>query len=143
MASAVGRASGRSSVTMRALLVGSASGILLAACFLPLLWPLVGLATGGRGVHLGLVADPTLWSLLARTLAVTAGVLALALGIGLPMAVLVARTDVIRSEEHTSELQSLMRISYAVFCLKKTKRNEPEICNHLIVKRVATSYVTI
>src|SRR3546814_6995779 len=28
-----------------------------------------------------------------------------------------------RSEEHTSELQSLMRISYAVFCLKKTKKN--------------------
>src|SRR3546814_1492528 len=31
-----------------------------------------------------------------------------------------ARRD--RSEEHTSELQSLMRISYAVFCLKKKKR---------------------
>src|SRR3546814_10326979 len=31
-----------------------------------------------------------------------------------------------RSEEHTSELQSLMRISYAVFCLKKkTKNNYP------------------
>src|SRR3546814_7631322 len=29
----------------------------------------------------------------------------------------------IRSEEHTSELQSLMRISYAVFCLKKKKNN--------------------
>src|SRR3546814_5516829 len=29
--------------------------------------------------------------------------------------------DVRRSEEHTSELQSLMRISYAVFCLKKKK----------------------
>src|SRR3546814_1974901 len=28
-----------------------------------------------------------------------------------------------RSEEHTSELQSLMRISYAVFCLKKKKQN--------------------
>src|SRR3546814_7996944 len=28
----------------------------------------------------------------------------------------------LRSEEHTSELQSLMRISYAVFCLKKKKR---------------------
>src|SRR3546814_1932120 len=28
-----------------------------------------------------------------------------------------------RSEEHTSELQSLMRISYAVFCLKKNKQN--------------------
>src|SRR3546814_10556042 len=31
------------------------------------------------------------------------------------------RTDRHRSEEHTSELQSLMRISYAVFCLKKKK----------------------
>src|SRR3546814_8173505 len=29
-----------------------------------------------------------------------------------------------RSEEHTSELQSLMRISYAVFCLKKKKTEE-------------------
>src|SRR3546814_6788273 len=29
-----------------------------------------------------------------------------------------------RSEEHTSELQSLMRISYAVFCLKKKKQTE-------------------
>src|SRR3546814_1386699 len=29
-----------------------------------------------------------------------------------------------RSEEHTSELQSLMRISYAVFCLKKKKTSE-------------------
>src|SRR3546814_2859542 len=33
-----------------------------------------------------------------------------------------ARVDV-RSEEHTSELQSLMRISYAVFCLKKKSTN--------------------
>src|SRR3546814_5347663 len=29
-----------------------------------------------------------------------------------------------RSEEHTSELQSLMRISYAVFCLKKKNKND-------------------
>src|SRR3546814_10348195 len=29
-----------------------------------------------------------------------------------------------RSEEHTSELQSLMRISYAVFCLKKKKKKQ-------------------
>src|SRR3546814_3612147 len=29
----------------------------------------------------------------------------------------------VRSEEHTSELQSLMRISYAVFCLKKKKKH--------------------
>src|SRR3546814_6495741 len=32
-----------------------------------------------------------------------------------------AGRDAARSEEHTSELQSLMRISYAVFCLKKKK----------------------
>src|SRR3546814_2013487 len=32
-----------------------------------------------------------------------------------------ASAHVVRSEEHTSELQSLMRISYAVFCLKKKK----------------------
>src|SRR3546814_9570831 len=31
------------------------------------------------------------------------------------------RHEIFRSEEHTSELQSLMRISYAVFCLKKKK----------------------
>src|SRR3546814_3919230 len=31
---------------------------------------------------------------------------------------------VTRSEEHTSELQSLMRISYAVFCLKKKRNND-------------------
>src|SRR3546814_9852417 len=38
-----------------------------------------------------------------------------------------------RSEEHTSELQSLMRISYAVFCLKKTNRtdkSQPQLTKH-------------
>src|SRR3546814_1999268 len=34
--------------------------------------------------------------------------------------------DIERSEEHTSELQSLMRISYAVFCLKKKKTTTKE-----------------
>src|SRR3546814_6765022 len=33
----------------------------------------------------------------------------------------IGRAALVRSEEHTSELQSLMRISYAVFCLKKKK----------------------
>src|SRR3546814_8492692 len=40
---------------------------------------------------------------------------------------IVAKTDgvpLFRSEEHTSELQSLMRISYAVFCLKKKNNNK-------------------
>src|SRR3546814_8953740 len=35
------------------------------------------------------------------------------------------RDGLVRSEEHTSELQSLMRISYAVFCLQKKKNNIP------------------
>src|SRR3546814_2639774 len=37
---------------------------------------------------------------------------------------------VVRSEEHTSELQSLMRISYAVFCLKKNKKDTRQVRNH-------------
>src|SRR3546814_3607046 len=40
-----------------------------------------------------------------------------------------SRLAAIRSEEHTSELQSLMRISYAVFCLKKKKKQTT--VNHL------------
>src|SRR3546814_5690275 len=36
-----------------------------------------------------------------------------------------AQEQIERSEEHTSELQSLMRISYAVFCLKKKNNNKP------------------
>src|SRR3546814_7224044 len=35
-----------------------------------------------------------------------------------------AKREIERSEEHTSELQSLMRISYAVFCLKKKKKKK-------------------
>src|SRR3546814_4922234 len=42
----------------------------------------------------------------------------LAAGVNFPLG-----SAVFRSEEHTSELQSLMRISYAVFCLKKKKKN--------------------
>src|SRR3546814_5798352 len=38
--------------------------------------------------------------------------------------VLADRAEIRRSEEHTSELQSLMRISYAVFCLKKNNRTK-------------------
>src|SRR3546814_4951777 len=37
-----------------------------------------------------------------------------------------------RSEEHTSELQSLMRISYAVFCLKKKKSTHNTLNTHLV-----------
>src|SRR3546814_2525294 len=52
--------------------------------------------------------------------AAVVGALALAFAYPwLALAIVVA----IRSEEHTSELQSLMRISYAVFCLKKKKKS--------------------
>src|SRR3546814_4129050 len=37
----------------------------------------------------------------------------------------------VRSEEHTSELQSLMRISYAVFCLKKKKTKNTKKTRHV------------
>src|SRR3546814_5674045 len=41
-----------------------------------------------------------------------------------------SKLSTIRSEEHTSELQSLMRISYAVFCLKKKKTRKKQ--NYII-----------
>src|SRR3546814_5438843 len=53
-----------------------------------------------------------------------------------PMSLSIAATHIlsVRSEEHTSELQSLMRISYAVFCLKKKKHTN----NH----HHTTQYIT-
>src|SRR3546814_3381623 len=41
------------------------------------------------------------------------------------------RQVIARSEEHTSELQSLMRISYAVFCLKKKNRHRTTLTQHI------------
>src|SRR3546814_10366687 len=48
---------------------------------------------------------------------------------GLP---LIPKPRIRRSEEHTSELQSLMRISYAVFCLKNKKQTNIKIITHSI-----------
>src|SRR3546814_3663178 len=49
--------------------------------------------------------------------------IAFAHGLNVHFGLIEARGDIdVRSEEHTSELQSLMRISYAVFCLKKKKK---------------------
>src|SRR3546814_3704722 len=63
----------------------------------------------------------------APKLGVRAGLFHPTTGYSLPDAVrtaveLARLPDISRSEEHTSELQSLMRISYAVFCLKKKKQ---------------------
>src|SRR3546814_3553556 len=55
----------------------------------------------------------------------------------------------VRSEEHTSELQSLMRISYAVFCLKKkkTKKDQQHVTtlkrNNIQVQLTPTRYYTL
>src|SRR3546814_5292763 len=46
--------------------------------------------------------------------------------------------DILRSEEHTSELQSLMRISYAVFCLKKKNKNDRTQITDMILLTVIT-----
>src|SRR3546814_5051294 len=52
--------------------------------------------------------------------------------IGVPIVIRLDGTNADeRSEEHTSELQSLMRISYAVFCLKK--KNEKKTTEHAIL----------
>src|SRR3546814_3398448 len=45
-------------------------------------------------------------------------------------------SGLLRSEEHTSELQSLMRISYAVFCLKKKKHKNS------IITKISDSLIT-
>src|SRR3546814_5296832 len=44
-----------------------------------------------------------------------------------------------RSEEHTSELQSLMRISYAVFCLKKKITNKVRAYNHTMKNSIIST----
>src|SRR3546814_6736038 len=53
------------------------------------------------------------------------------LAVSLPLAAAAQDAATSRSEEHTSELQSLMRISYAVFCLNKIKRTSRQIL-HLL-----------
>src|SRR3546814_3528481 len=63
---------------------------------------------GGRA-GIDVLADPQPFELLRQRL------------LGSPLGAEPAKLPVARSEEHTSELQSLMRISYAVFCLKKKK----------------------
>src|SRR3546814_4090375 len=70
----------------------------------------------------------------------TAVVTGAAGGIGKEIAGAFAREGArVRSEEHTSELQSLMRISYAVFCLKKKNKNykHNEHTTNTVIEHVA------
>src|SRR3546814_6245529 len=96
-------------------------------------------------IYLTQYANPTVRSWMKPTLEMLAGVPTVVYGyfaaltvapairefavsVGIPGAssesALAAGLVMGRSEEHTSELQSLMRISYAVFCLKKTKKKQ-------------------
>src|SRR3546814_9475442 len=50
--------------------------------------------------------------------------------------------DIWRSEEHTSELQSLMRISYAVFCLKKKKLIQHQYYSVIFPIHLCILYIT-
>src|SRR3546814_5783070 len=52
-------------------------------------------------------------------------------GVGTKVVAVTVLTSLDRSEEHTSELQSLMRISYAVFCLKKNKNKTLHTKSHI------------
>src|SRR3546814_9787479 len=86
--------------------VAAASGMIVPAAFYLLF------TAESHGLEKG-------WAIPAATdIAFAIGVLAL-LGKRAPTSLKLF----LRSEEHTSELQSLMRISYAVFCLKKKKQN--------------------
>src|SRR3546814_6805793 len=56
--------------------------------------------------------------------------------------VVIAVTSLLRSEEHTSELQSLMRSSYAVFCLKKKNNIQTLTYSHFIYQHLTTKYTS-
>src|SRR3546814_4320101 len=77
---------------------------------------------------LGLALGLVVFTVVGMGLFIHSLVPAMPLAVAFALAAVVSPTDPIavsaiaqRSEEHTSELQSLMRISYAVFCLKKKK----------------------
>src|SRR3546814_4236532 len=83
-------------------------------------WPPAPLATTSVSAKLRPSAPVPAKAITAATPALAAVAAAGAILLQAPMMALQASLTVpVRSEEHTSELQSLMRISYAVFCLKK------------------------
>src|SRR3546814_9028857 len=61
---------------------------------------------------------------------------------GVPSRVATLPSDSIRSEEHTSELQSLMRTSYAVYCLKKHSTNTFHISQLIHTNQINTNNTT-
>src|SRR3546814_1940233 len=88
-----------------------------ADVFMPLDFIIGGPAMAGQG-----------WRMLMECLAAGRSISLPASNTGMSQLTARAVGAYARSEEHTSELQSLMRISYAVFCLKKKniRNNQPE-----------------
>src|SRR3546814_2255417 len=88
--------------------------------------------TGGRMAlyEIAVLGDPSSEQLrdLERGLQEAADAFQLRFGVDL---ILQTNPAQFRSEEHTSELQSLMRISYAVFCLKKKKVQQEQTNKHV------------
>src|SRR3546814_5188620 len=80
--------------------------------------------------------DPAWYSGYINSLIYVAINTVVSLAVALPAAYAFSRYRFIgdRSEEHTSELQSLMRISYAVFCLKKKKKQKKTIYNKTLTR---------
>src|SRR3546814_2396446 len=89
-------------------------------------------ALAGTGVEVAAGAD-TLVEAARRPVDLVMAAIVGCAGLAPTMAAIEAGRDVAlankRSEEHTSELQSLMRISYAGFCLKKKKQTTLQITN--------------
>src|SRR3546814_10005175 len=110
------------------LLIAFLGGILtiLSPCILPVVPFLFARANRSRGSVLLTLAGMVLTFALVSSLAVVCSewvVRASSVGRQVALWVMVLFA---RSEEHTSELQSLMRISYAVFCLKKKNKQYSE-----------------
>src|SRR3546814_9204466 len=104
-------------IASRALIRDQYEGVAMARIlsFIFMVFILVPMLAPAMGQLVLVVAD---WRAIFLVFLALAAVVAIWLGVRQPETL-----EPARSEEHTSELQSLMRISYAVFCLKKKKEN--------------------
>src|SRR3546814_3517138 len=100
-----------------------------------------------EGRHIGPLVNKTQWEKVQGLIAkgIEEGATLEAGGPGRPDGVEIGyfvKPTLFRSEEHTSELQSLMRISYAVFCLKKKNTKNHHTRYHTLPSRLHTSTLT-
>src|SRR3546814_1626804 len=87
-------------------------------------WPYIAASSVVHYGYYYFLALAYKWGDLSRVYPISRGIAPLLVSVGALIFVGEQLSVLGRSEEHTSELQSLMRISYAVFCLKKKKRNK-------------------